>query len=140
MTGSVLASITDTAALWPSQVINGWRLLVSSSHRYYAIISIAFWPALPAIVDAPAFLPDKCIMVAVLLLLLVRYGNLSGSSNLVVLDHVRRLAAAGAPGVEEREYCVGISFGPGVGIETVLMRRLGFRGVPAVAVPASIPE
>lgn len=28
-----------------------------------------------------------------------RHGNLSGSSNLVVLDHLRRLAAKGAEGV-----------------------------------------
>ena len=46
----------------------------------------------------------------------------------MVLDHVRRLAAAGIPGVEEREYCVGISFGSGVGIETVLMRKLSWGG------------
>jgi predicted naringenin-chalcone synthase len=56
-----------------------------------------------------------------------RHGNLSGSSNLVVLDHLRRLAATNAEGVEEKEYCVCVSMGPGVCVEAVLLRRFGWK-------------
>lgn len=44
-----------------------------------------------------------------------RYGNLSGSSNIVVLDHNRRLS--------NRRDVVCISMGPGVGVETLYLRR-----------------
>lgn len=46
---------------------------------------------------------------------LKNYGNLSGSSNLVVLDKNRS--------VSKREYCIGLSMGPGVCIELLLLRR-----------------
>lgn len=47
-----------------------------------------------------------------------RCGNMSGSSNLVVLDHVVR---------EKRfqcgkKFCIGITFAPGLCVQTVLMR------------------
>jgi predicted naringenin-chalcone synthase len=46
---------------------------------------------------------------------LSNYGNLSGSSNLIVLDHVRKLDTP-------RRHIVGISFGPGIGVELILFR------------------
>lgn len=52
-----------------------------------------------------------------------KYGNLSGSSNLVVLDHWRKLA----PTIKQdaKEFVVCMSFGPGVGMELVLLRAVG---------------
>ena len=50
-------------------------------------------------------------------------GNLSGASNLVVLDRVRRMAGSGRGIYAAKRYCVCISMGPGVGIETILLRR-----------------
>jgi alkylresorcinol/alkylpyrone synthase len=52
-----------------------------------------------------------------------KFGNLSGSSNLVVLDHWRKLN----PSIkaDSREYVVCMSFGPGVGMELVLLRAVG---------------
>ena len=47
-----------------------------------------------------------------------RHGNLSGSSNLVVLDHVVREKKFQCG----KKFCIGISFGPGVSVQTVLMR------------------
>ncbi|KAJ3148137.1 hypothetical protein HK101_002179 [Irineochytrium annulatum] len=54
-----------------------------------------------------------------------KYGNLSGSSNLVVLDHMGKLQSFkhGEHENEISQYCVCISFGPGVGMETVLLRN-----------------
>jgi alkylresorcinol/alkylpyrone synthase len=54
-----------------------------------------------------------------------KYGNLSGSSNLVVLDHWRKLSLLD-PTIKQdaREYMVCISFGPGVGMELVLLRAI----------------
>jgi alkylresorcinol/alkylpyrone synthase len=55
-----------------------------------------------------------------------KYGNLSGSSNLVVLDHWRKLASIDASIKQDaREFVVCISFGPGVGMELVLLRAVG---------------
>ncbi|XXQ29638.1 Chalcone/stilbene synthase N-terminal domain-containing protein [Plasmodiophora brassicae] len=65
---------------------------------------------------------------------LKRYGNLSGSSNLVVLDHVTRflqqpdlfLSDADIEDNERfqlAEYCVCLSFGPGVSIEGILLKN-----------------
>lgn len=54
-----------------------------------------------------------------------KYGNLSGSSNLVVLDHWRKLASIDATIKQDaREFVVCISFGPGVGMELVLLRAV----------------
>jgi alkylresorcinol/alkylpyrone synthase len=52
-----------------------------------------------------------------------RWGNLSGSSNLVVLDHWRKMPADIAK--EHKEFVVCMSFGPGVGMEWVLLRTVG---------------
>jgi predicted naringenin-chalcone synthase len=51
-----------------------------------------------------------------------KWGNLSGSSNLVVLDQWRKLPPTA--GGELKEYTVAMSFGPGVGMELVLLRAL----------------
>lgn len=50
-------------------------------------------------------------------------GNLSGASNLVVLDRVRRMAGSGQGIYAAKRHCICISMGPGVGIETILLRR-----------------
>ncbi|CAF1406486.1 unnamed protein product [Adineta steineri] len=61
-----------------------------------------------------------------------KYGNLSGSSNLVVLEHIVRLREANIM-EESYDICfpadfskyshiVGLSFGPGLGVECVLMK------------------
>ena len=50
-------------------------------------------------------------------------GNLSGSSNIAVLDRARRMAASGAGMYAARRHCVCIAMGPGVAIETLLLRR-----------------
>jgi len=52
-----------------------------------------------------------------------KYGNLSGSSNLVVLDHWRKLDASIK--ADAKEFVVCMSFGPGVGMELVLLRADG---------------
>jgi len=49
-----------------------------------------------------------------------KYGNLSGSSNLVVLDQWRKLPATVKS--EPKKYVVCMSFGPGVGMELVLLK------------------
>jgi len=49
-----------------------------------------------------------------------RWGNLSGSSNLVVLDHWRKLPSDVA--CEPKKHVVCMSFGPGVGMELLLLR------------------
>jgi len=49
-----------------------------------------------------------------------KYGNLSGSSNLVVLDQWRKLPATVKS--EPKQYVVCMSFGPGVGMELVLLK------------------
>jgi predicted naringenin-chalcone synthase len=49
-----------------------------------------------------------------------KWGNLSGSSNLVVLDQWRKLPASEKG--ELKEYTVCMSFGPGVGMELLLLR------------------
>jgi len=51
-----------------------------------------------------------------------KWGNLSGSSNLVVLDQWRKLPAAVAEKSEAKQYVVCMSFGPGVGMELVLLK------------------
>jgi len=54
-----------------------------------------------------------------------KYGNLSGSSNLVVLDHWRKLGELAPELVRDsREYVVCMSFGPGIGMELVLLRAI----------------
>lgn len=65
-----------------------------------------------------------------------KYGNLSGSSNLVVLDHWRKLPKATAPTdivPESKKHVVCMSFGPGVGMELLLLRatspEVGAEGV-----------
>jgi len=50
-----------------------------------------------------------------------KHGNLSGSSNLVVLDHAQRLGPEN--GFEDKEWYICMSFGPGVGVEALLLRR-----------------
>jgi predicted naringenin-chalcone synthase len=45
------------------------------------------------------------------------YGNLSGSSNLVVLDHNRRREINPV----QRSFSLCLSFGPGVGMEALLL-------------------
>jgi alkylresorcinol/alkylpyrone synthase len=52
-----------------------------------------------------------------------KYGNLSGSSNLVVLDHWRKLPSLSIDG-DSREHVVCMSFGPGIGMELLLLRAL----------------
>jgi len=49
-----------------------------------------------------------------------RHGNLSGSSNLVVLDHVMKEKKFQCG----KKFCIGISFGPGISVQTVLMRLI----------------
>ena len=55
------------------------------------------------------------------------YGNLSGSSNLVVLDHIRRLIKSTDDHIcvptdfSQYSHIVGLSFGPGLGVECVLL-------------------
>lgn len=55
------------------------------------------------------------------------YGNLSGSSNLVVLDYIRRLNKSVDDDIcvptdfNQYSYIVGLSFGPGLGVECVLL-------------------
>lgn len=50
-------------------------------------------------------------------------GNLSGASNIAVLDRARRMAASGAGMYAARRHCVCIAMGPGVAMETLLLRR-----------------
>jgi len=49
-----------------------------------------------------------------------KWGNLSGSSNLVVLDQWRKLPSSVAS--DPRKHVVCMSFGPGVGMELILLR------------------
>jgi len=68
-----------------------------------------------------------------------KWGNLSGSSNLVVLDHWRKLPAPASPAdstyvkPESKKHVVCMSFGPGVGMELLLLRvtspEVGAEGV-----------
>jgi len=51
-----------------------------------------------------------------------RWGNLSGSSNLVVLDHWRKLPKEVE--ADPRRHVVCMSFGPGVGMELLLLRAV----------------
>jgi alkylresorcinol/alkylpyrone synthase len=51
-----------------------------------------------------------------------KWGNLSGSSNLVVLDNWRKLPKEVAS--DPRRHVVCMSFGPGVGMELVLLRAV----------------
>jgi len=50
------------------------------------------------------------------------YGNLSGSSNLVVLDHWRKMPKDVK--VEARRHVVCMSFGPGIGMELILLKAV----------------
>lgn len=63
-----------------------------------------------------------------------RWGNLSGSSNLVVLDHWRKLPPmVGDIKPESKQHVVCMSFGPGVGMELLLLKatspEVGAEGV-----------
>lgn len=69
-----------------------------------------------------------------------KWGNLSGSSNLVVLDQWRKLPAKTEGDVnyiqpESKKHVVCMSFGPGVGMELLLLRvtspEVGAEGVTA---------
>ena len=61
-----------------------------------------------------------------------KYGNLSGSSNLVVLDHIMSLRKGTHADISDDisipsdfskySHIIGISFGPGVGVEYVLLQ------------------
>jgi chalcone synthase len=56
------------------------------------------------------------------------YGNLSGSSNLVVLDHIKYLTQSTdydictPNNLSQYSHIVGLSFGPGLGVECVLLQ------------------
>lgn len=62
---------------------------------------------------------------------MINYGNLSGSSNLVVLEHFRRWKYSNIkpshPNISfpqdfnQYQYLIGISFGPGIALECVLL-------------------
>ena len=62
---------------------------------------------------------------------MINYGNLSGSSNLVVLEHFRRWKYSSIkPSYQyisfpndfnSYKYLIGISFGPGIALECVLL-------------------
>lgn len=52
------------------------------------------------------------------------HGNLSGASNIVVLDYLQRLAKD-EPAIKEFVICV--SLGPGVSIEVILLRGLDYK-------------
>lgn len=55
------------------------------------------------------------------------HGNLSGASNLAVLDHLNRATADDAPGGpaphERRRWVLGLSMGPGACLEGLVLRR-----------------
>lgn len=58
-----------------------------------------------------------------------KFGNLSGSSNLVVLDHQRKMAGD----TRSKEFVVCMSFGPGVGMELILLRAVAAPHTPISA-------
>ncbi len=63
---------------------------------------------------------------------MINYGNLSGSSNLVVLQHFRKWKYSNIKPIHQNiifpldfniyKYVVGLSFGPGIALECVLLQ------------------
>ena len=54
--------------------------------------------------------------------IMTAYGNLSGASNLTVLDHLNR-STADEPPETSRRWVLGLSMGPGACLEGVVLRR-----------------
>lgn len=63
------------------------------------------------------------------------HGNLSGASNMAVLDHHNQRRLLGPP--SDTEWCVCLSMGPGVCLEGIFMRSMHMGVLPPDGMPAT---